>query len=131
VGPGDDYESLTLALGEQQDRIDDHEARLRSLASVVGEMGAKVLAAPAPGRTWNWKEFSDQERAHALGELDRWIRTTLVRYPRTIYRMRPCFAEHRYALDALTAAYGTWLLAMGPKASAELLAIGYLNGSRT
>jgi hypothetical protein len=56
------------AAGELRDRVDDIDARLRELTGTVAEHGAKLLVRPITARPWNWKEFSDSERAAALAE---------------------------------------------------------------
>lgn len=117
----DELMASLAASGELREKVNDLDRRLRLLAGTVAEVSAKILAS-APSliaRPWNWKEFSEQERTHALAELRAWMQTTLVRYPRTIHLLHPCWHEHAHALDGLTAAYGIWLLAMHGKANAE------------
>jgi hypothetical protein len=52
--------------------------------------------------------------------ITKWITETLVRYPHVFRRLRPCWAQHTYAIDALSAASETWESAYGPRGSAEL-----------
>jgi len=121
AGSGDD-EAFGLALDGLQDDVDGITKDLRELAGEVAKLEAKIRAEPVPGRTWNWKEFNEDQRAVALTELREWMRTTLVRYPEVFGRLRQCWPEHPYAVDSLTAAYRTWTLAMGANANAEQFA---------
>ena len=52
-----------------------------------------------------------------------WITETLVRYLQVFRRLRPCWSQHTYAIDALSAAVETWESAYGPRGSAELRAL--------
>jgi hypothetical protein len=122
VDSASDDEMRELAAAGQQRQLDDMDGRLRSLSGTVAEMAAKILARPTPNQVWNWKEFNEQERAAGLADLEAWMRTTLIRYPQVVHLLRPCWKSHDYALDALTAAYGTWLLAHHGKANFEQLA---------
>jgi hypothetical protein len=121
--PGDD-DALTLA-------ISDIDRRLTSLSGTVAEISAKVLYDPVPNKVWNWQEFNDDQRAAALAKLKEWMSTTLVRYPRVFYELLPCWQRHDAAIDALTAAYGTWLLAHHGKSNFEQLAFWRVLGFRT
>jgi hypothetical protein len=103
-------------LGE---RVDDIDARLRSLIGTVAEHGAQLLGAPPPNRTWNWATLTDEQAATAMRQLRSWMAEILVRYPHVWKKLRPCWDQHTFAVDALTAAYGTWKLAMAPRTSAE------------
>src|SRR4051794_33668211 len=113
---------MKLALGAQQRQIDDLKADLHELATTLADLATKVMAlavGPIPGRNWVWQEFNDDQRAAALAALEKWIRSTLIRYPETFNRLRPCWAEHDAALDGLAAAFGTWTLAHSGSANAE------------
>jgi len=118
----DDILTSVLALEAQVHTLDDLKTQVRGLIGTVADLSTKLLAfmaRPAPGRNWVWHEFDDAQRAAALAELRDWMRTVLVRYPEVFGRLRPCWPEHSAALDGLSAAYGSWVLAHSGKSNAE------------
>jgi hypothetical protein len=122
VEPRDEsVEALELAVAALQRQLGELGHGHRELADTVAGVQAKILAAPSPlPKTWNWVMLNDEEQARTLIELRRWMGLVLPRYPLVVHKMRPCWVHHDYAIDALSAAYGTWHLAMFGKANAEL-----------
>lgn len=114
-----DDELQGLALAALQRDLEDTNRRLRELTGTVAEIGARVLYGPVPNQVWRWEDFDENETAAALAELREWMRKTLTRYPTIFDRLRPCWPEHSHAVEALSAAYGTWLLAHHGKANFE------------
>lgn len=123
-GASDDDELLDelAASAEQRDRLDELDGRVRQLAGVTAELAAKILADPPIGRAWNWVEFNQEQEAAAAAELQKWLGTHLVRFPKVFKHLRPCWAQHPEVVEHLSATYRTWRQAMAPKAGAETYA---------
>ncbi len=89
---------------------------------LLAEAGAAASASGEDEESYgyqpvNWREMDAETAAAAMTELDEWVEWILSRYPIPPKLVPPCWAEHGWLVEELSALHVGWLVCFDPEDS--------------